>query len=169
VLQRSRTEPMARKPLPDSRVSIAETRKRARVSTLISLLVTTSTSCASESETPSPQRCRQVLARRYDSQHKCFLAAATLPDLSFCQSINGASSGNGETSCVVDSSGVAYSTWKEYTECLPPGASGWTVYGLQGPCTQSVGSSPAAVCNQVVGNETIGPPAELPGAPCADM
>jgi hypothetical protein len=139
------------------------------ISAFFAVALTVNASCTSDSDTsPTPQKCRSALARQYDPAHKCFLPAATLPEFSFCKSIASGSTGTGEFECLLGPSGLAYRTWKDYGECLTTDAPGWSLYGLQGTCAQSVESDPNSVCNQVLGSTTDGPPVAVPGTSCTD-
>lgn len=92
---------------------------------------------------------------------------ATLPGLTFCQT-NENSSGTGELTCLLDSAGTAYMTWKEYPECLM-GGSGWRAVGLQGLCVESAEWLPDSACKSFAGGSSDGPPNELGGTLCRDM
>jgi hypothetical protein len=140
--------------------------KRSALSALVPVI---GPSCVSDYVTPHPQECRPVLARQYDALHDCFLPPASLPALTFCQSVHSASTGTGEFTCILAPSGVAYRAWKDFAECLSTDAPGWSVYGLESPCAQSIEREPDSVCGRVVGGTTGSPAVSLPGASCADM
>lgn len=160
---------ISRNPKRNSSASTSSVRTTGHIFAFFALTMTMSASCASDSDTSAaPLKCRPVLARQFDATQKCYLPAAALPELTFCQSANSHSTGSGEFTCIVNPSGVAYSTWKEFTECLTPGASGWAQYARESPCTQNIPSDDS-VCNRMVGGTTGNPPAELPGPSCADQ